>query len=150
MLVTTLTASAQFEKGMRYLNAHVSDLDIHFNGANEISFSVQAKGGYFLTDHWLASGLVGLNKLGKGIDTNFDLGAGLRYYIAENSLFLGINATCRIDPDHIDLLPGMEIGYAYMLTDNVSIEPALFYDHSLKNHSDYSTFGVKVGVCVVL
>ena len=42
------------------------------------------------------------------------------------------------------------MGYAYFLSRTVTIEPAIYYDQSFKDHSKYSTIGLKVGIGVYL
>lgn len=42
-------------------------------------------------------------------------------------------------------MPGVEVGYAFYISKTVTIEPALYYDMSLKSQKDYSTVGVRVG-----
>jgi hypothetical protein len=79
------------------------------------------------------------------------VGAGGRYYIIQNGLYLGLN--CKLihtDHSYNDLMPGLEVGYAFFLSRTVTIEPAVYYDQSFKNHSDYSTIGLKVGIGVYL
>ena len=46
-------------------------------------------------------------------------------------------------------MPGAEVGYAFYINRSVTIEPAVYYDHSFKN-SDYSTVGLKVGIGIYL
>ena len=47
-------------------------------------------------------------------------------------------------------MPGLEVGYAFFVSKTVTVEPAVYYDQSLKDHSDFSTIGFKVGVGVYL
>ena len=47
-------------------------------------------------------------------------------------------------------MPGIEVGYAYFLSRTVTIEPAIYYNQSFKNHSDFSSVGLKVGIGVYL
>ncbi len=42
------------------------------------------------------------------------------------------------------------MGYAFFISKTVTIEPALYYDQSLKDHSQYSTIGLKVGIGIYL
>ena len=49
-----------------------------------------------------------------------------------------------------DLKPGLELGYAFFLGKSVTLEPALYYDQSFRNHSDYSTVGLRIGVGIYL
>ena len=48
-----------------------------------------------------------------------------------------------------DLMPGVEVGYAFFINRSVTIEPALYYDQSFKTHN-YSTVGLKVGLGIYL
>ena len=47
-------------------------------------------------------------------------------------------------------MPGVEVGYAFFLNDAVTVEPAIYYDQSFKNHKDFSTIGLKIGVGIYL
>ena len=47
-------------------------------------------------------------------------------------------------------MPGIELGYAFFLGKSVTIEPSVYYDQSIKNHSDYSKVGLKIGVGIYL
>ena len=41
-------------------------------------------------------------------------------------------------------MPTAQIGYAFFLNRTVTIEPEIYYNQSLKCHSDYSGFGVRI------
>lgn len=80
----------------------------------------------------------------------YTVGVGGRYYIQQNGIYLGVN--CKMlhaDHNYNDLMPGAEVGYAFYINRSVTIEPAVYYDHSFKN-SDYSTVGLKVGIGIYL
>ena len=47
-------------------------------------------------------------------------------------------------------MPGVEVGYAFFISRTVTIEPAIYYDQSFKDHSKYSTVGLKVGFGIYL
>ena len=47
-------------------------------------------------------------------------------------------------------MPGLEVGYAFFLSKTITVEPAIYYDQSLKDHSQYSTIGLKVGIGIYL
>ena len=57
--------------------------------------------------------------------------------------------TKKVKSHYNDIMPGLEVGYAFYINRSVTIEPAIYYDQSFK-HSDYSTIGLKVGVGVYL
>ena len=47
-------------------------------------------------------------------------------------------------------MPCIEVGYAFFVSTTVTIEPAIYYDQSFKNHSDYSKIGLRVGFGIYL
>ena len=47
-------------------------------------------------------------------------------------------------------MPSVQIGYAFFLSHTVTIEPEIYYNHSFKSHSDYSTIGLRVGFGIYL
>ena len=87
----------------------------------------------------------------KDVPAALSIGAGVRYYIVQNGLFLGASAKyLHAGSNYDDLMPGVQIGYAFFLTKTVTIEPEIYYNHSFKSHSDYSTIGFQVGVGIYL
>ena len=88
---------------------------------------------------------------GKGDNANqYSVGVGGRYYIEQNGLYLGAQCKLAHASHYTDVMPGIEVGYAYFLSRTVTIEPAIYYNQSFKNHSDFSTVGLKVGIGVYL
>lgn len=82
--------------------------------------------------------------------SSFTAGIGGRYYIVQNGLYLGANLKyLHADHSYNDLMPGAEVGYAFYINRSVTIEPAIYYDHSF-NNSDYSTVGLKIGIGIYL
>ena len=77
-------------------------------------------------------------------------GVGARYYIEQNGIFLGANTKFVHIKNYNDFMPGVEVGYAFFISGTVTIEPAIYYDQSFKDHSQYSTIGLKVGIGVYL
>lgn len=148
-LTMTLAANAQFEAGKWYTNASLSGLDLSYNGARELHLGLQAKGGYLIEDNWMVLGTV-------GVDTQKDLtalsvGAGARYYIIQNGIYLGANAAYKHgNGGYNDFMPGIEVGYAFFINGHCTIEPAIYYDQSIKSHKDFSTVGIRVGVGIYL
>lgn len=145
-LTMSLTASAQFEEGKWYGGASLSGLDFSYQEARKVSLDFSAKAGYFFRDCWMVTA-------DAGIDTNHDytnlsIGAGVRYYIIQNGLYLGAGCHVKqVDTQrHNDVMPGVEVGYCYFLNGHVSVEPSLYYDHSFKSNKDYSTIGFKIGL----
>ena len=150
-LLMSVSASAQFEQDKIYVGASLSNLNLGYNGAQKFNIGLNAEGGYFIGDDVLIKGLVGYDHSTRGAADDLTLGLGARFYIEQNGIFLGVNAKYLHNNHNFDdFRPGIEIGYAYFLSRTVTIEPAIYYDHSFKNHSDYSTFGLKVGLGVYL
>lgn len=151
MLATTLAASAQFEKGKTYVAADFTGLTLDYTTGSEFSFGIYAKGGAFVTDNWSAYGLLAYQHLG-GLDANvFKVGGGGRYYILQNGLFLGASAAFAYDKVKssnaiYDLKPAIEVGYAFFVSGEVTIEPSIYYEQSCFHHGDRSTVGLKIGV----
>lgn len=136
-------ASAQFEKGKFYVNAGFSGFDLNYQ--NEWNFGINAKAGYMFTDDVmvLADGLWNIRQHNPN---DFRLGAGLRYYIVQNGLYLGAGARYKHASCIDDFMPNVNVGYAFFLNKTVTLEPELYFDFSTKNFKDYSDFGLRIGI----
>lgn len=149
-LVMAVAANAQFEQGKIYVGASLSGLNLDYNGSEKGHFGLQAKGGYLFSDDWMATGLIDYDKH-KDLSAQLSLGVGVRYYIVQNGLFLGASASyVHAGSRYDDFRPGVQIGYAFFLSRTVTVEPEIYYDHSFKSHSDYSTIGLRIGLGVYL
>jgi hypothetical protein len=74
-----------------------------------------------------------------------------RYYIIQNGIYLGAGATYKhANHNYNDIMPGVEIGYAFFINRHVTIEPALYYEQSFKDHSKYSNVGLRLGLGIYL
>ena len=150
-LVMSLTASAQFEEGKAYIGASMTGLDLSYSGNSKLHIGVEAKGGYFFADDLMAYIQAGYQHYGReGVRDAVMGGAGVRYYIVQNGMFLGVNGKYVHDGAYNDILPGAELGYAFFINRTVTIEPSIYYDQSFKRHSDYSTIGLRVGIGINL
>ena len=76
--------------------------------------------------------------------------AGYLFADNQNGLYLGLGAKYVHSGGYNDVMPGLEVGYAFFVSKTVTVEPAVYYDQSFKDHSDFSTIGFKVGVGVYL
>ena len=121
-LMVALSASAQFEQGKKYISASFSGLDMGYNGSSEFNVGLQAKGGYFLADNLAVVGLIGYNHVGGDDET----------------------------PDRVSLGVQGRLGYAFFINRHVTIEPALYYEQSFKDHSKYSNVGLRLGLGIYL
>lgn len=151
-LVLTMAANAQFEQGKYYVSGSLTGLNMSYSGSEKFNLGIEAKGGYMFADNWMALVLAGFHHSGQdGVGDSFEAGVGGRYYIIENGLYMGANAKLvRGNSSYNDLMPGIELGYAFFLGKNVTVEPAVYYDQSIKNHSDYSKVGLRIGVGIYL
>ena len=131
LLIGTMAAHAQFEKGKWFVNPSVTGLNFSYNTeTDKAHFGLEAKGGAFLVDN---------------VTDVYTLGVGGRYYISKVGVFLGAGVDLnRYDWDGGDKTRfgfGMEAGYAFFLSRTVTIEPAVYWDID----KDRSEFGLKVG-----
>ena len=153
MMMMVLTASAQFEQGKKYISASFSGLDLNYNGTSDLNMGFQAKGGYLVEDNLMVLGLLGYNHIGGDDNTpdRFSIGAQGRYYIIQNGIYLGVGATYRHgNHKYNDIMPSVELGYAFFINRTVTIEPALYYEQSIKDHSKYSNVGLRLGLGIYL
>lgn len=150
-LMVSVGAHAQFESGKQYCGASLTGLNLSYNGSEELSLGIQAKAGYFFEDDMMLLAQAEYKHSGlEGVKDYSALGAQGRYYIEQNGIYLGAGMKLIHTGSYNDVMPGVEVGYAFFVSKQVTIEPAVYYDQSFKNHSDYSTVGVKVGIGIYL
>lgn len=150
-LLMTVAANAQFEKGKMYCGASLSGLNLSYNGSSELNLGIQGQAGYLFADNLMAVGNLSYQHTGKeGVKDYVSVGVQGRYYIIQNGLYLGVGAKLAHTGSYNDVMPGVEVGYAFFLSRTVTLEPALYYDQSFKNHSDYSTVGLRIGLGIYL
>lgn len=148
LLVVTVAAQAQFEKGKWILNPSITGLEFsHDTGTDKTSFGLEAKGGAFLLDNiaLLVHAGAAWNTGGSDLDV-YTLGVGGRYYFDKIGVYLGADVNVDRwnwghDLDDTKFSFGLEAGYAFFLTRTVTIEPAAYWNVN----SDRSKFGLKVG-----
>ena len=151
-LCSVFAAQAQFQEGKGYVGASLTGLNMNYTGATGLNFGLEAKGGYLFADNLMALASLSYEHNGnKAIADHITLGVGGRYYMIQNGLFLGVNAKLmHANHNYNDIMPGIEVGYAFYINCSVTIEPSVYYDQSFRAHSDYSTIGLKVGIGVYL
>lgn len=148
-LFVVVTANAQFEAEKIYIGGSLTGLGLKYSGNEELTLGVNAQLGYFVADNLMLYGQVGYQH--NDGDNSLLLGAGGRYYITQNGIYLGANCKyLHYDGGYNDVMPGVEVGYAFFLSRTVTVEPAIYYDQSIKDHSEYSTVGLRLGVGVYL
>lgn len=149
VILTTLSAQAQFEQGKGYMGASLSGFDLSYNGSRKAHLGLQTKLGYLLADNWMVTGQLAYEKQ-KDVPYSLTIGPGLRYYIEQNGLYMGLSAAYRHASGYNDFMPSIQLGYAFFLGRTVTLEPELYYEQSFKNHSNYSTAGIRLGVGIYL
>ena len=147
-LFVTVAANAQFEEGKGYLGASLTGLDLNYKGSQEGHLGMGIKAGYLLLDNLMAT-VQGDYQKTKGVPYTLSLGAGGRYYIEQNGLYLGAGLKYAHAYEYNDLLPGVQIGYAFFLSRTVTFEPELYFDISTKKF-DYSCYGLRLGIGIYL
>lgn len=147
LLVCTLAAHAQFEKGKWFVNPSLTGLELsHHTGTDKTSFGFEAKGGAFVVDNVALMVQAGAKWNQSSTDTDvFALGAGARYYLDQVGVFLGgsigVERWDYGQTDDTKLTFGLEAGYAFFLSRTITLEPGVYWNIN----DDYSKFGVKVG-----
>ena len=152
MLLSSIASNAQFEENKMYVGGSLTGLDMKYSGENKLQMGIDAKAGYLFRDNWMALAQIGFQHNGKNnlAPNTFNIGVGARYYIIQNGLYMGMNATYyHANHNYDDFMPGLEIGYAFFVSKTVTIEPAVYYNQSFKN-SDYSALGLKIGIGIYL
>ena len=148
-LVMSVAANAQFEQGKGYLGASLTNVDLTYNGLNKGHIGLGAKAGYLIADDWMLLGQLDYQKT-KDVPYSLTIGPGIRYYIQQNGLYMGASALFKHAEDYNDFMPSIQIGYAFFVSRTVTFEPEIFYEHSFKDHSNYSTAGIRLGIGVYL
>ncbi len=144
------TANAQFEQGKIFVGSSLTGLNMSYSGLDHLRLGIQAQGGYFLEDNILVHANAEFRH-SENSDDVYSAGVGGRYYIIQNGIFLGANAKwIHARHSYNDVMPGVEVGYAFFINGSVTIEPAIYYNQSFKNHSDFSEIGLKIGLGIYL
>lgn len=148
LLLVTLGAQAQFEKNVWYVNASLTGLDLSHSKSEGTNFGFALSGGAFIEDNVALL----LNFKGQYVEHGTDetsLGAQARYYFSSCGVYGGLGLSYKHlengnhQKDLVCLTP--ELGYAFFLNRHLTIEPAVYYDMSFKDSSDYSKLGFKIG-----
>ena len=149
-VMVTVASHAQFEAGKCYIGASLSGIGFSYNGSEKSSFGLQGKAGYLFDDNLMATAQLEWDKK-HDMPSYFKAGVGLRYYIVQNGLYLGAQANyVHAGNAFDDFQPGLQVGYAFVLSKTVTVEPEIYYDQSFKSHSDFSTVGFRIGIGVYL
>lgn len=149
MMVFSAECYAQYEKDRTYWGASLSDLNLSDNGINGFHIGVGAKVGYFVSNKTLLFAQANYTYYESFFDI-FEAGAFGRYYFMNNGGFytgIGVNLMWF---EGVDVEPSIHVGYSFPLNKYVVVEPELYYNQSIADHSNYSTLGFRLGFGIVL
>ncbi len=145
LAAVSLGASAQFEKGTKYVSASVSDFGLSYSKAEDFRLGLNVLGGYFFSDGWMGIAQLGWDH--SSGTNNFNAGVAARYYMVRNGIYGGLGFKYQhIGPvvqNNVYLSP--EVGYCFYLNRHVSIEPAVYVDMCLNRFKDFTKVGLKIG-----
>ncbi len=145
-VVTSLSASAQFEKGKIYVGANMTGVGLSYSDKKDLAFGAGAEVGQFLEQDWLAIAEAGFNYQ-KSDWQSLYVGLKGRYYIEQNGLWLGAGIRLQHEfKNDNDFLFTPEVGYAFFVSRTVTIQPSVYLNLSCADFSHNTEFGVKVGV----
>lgn len=163
MCLFMLHLSAQTNQGNLLIGANsTSGLSFQSQDGiddNLISFSLNARGGYFLIDN-LAAGLnlgFSSNSVGDFSSTSFSLGPFARYYFDQiffGASFVAVNTNSDNGNGNDSSRNGtqfnLELGYAAFLNNNVAIEPAITYLTTGGDFGGLTGFALNIGFNIYL
>ena len=136
-------SSTPFYAGKWMVGASATGFDLSYHKGEKWRVGLEAKAGYLFVDNWMITGKLVYNN-STYTHSVFGLGAGLRYYIEQNGLYVGAGGKFVHSNGIDDFLPEANVGYAFFLTRHLTIEPELYYELSTKCN-DYSGLGLKLG-----
>ena len=143
-------STTPFSQGKVFIGASLTGLDLSYSGIDKFKTAGTAQVGYLALDNLMVTAEA-------GVDCSDDkghallAGAGGRYYIEQNGLFLGAKVNyVHGYKSYNDVMPGVEVGYAFFLSRTVTVEPSVYYNQSFKRHSYYSKIVLKIGIGVYL
>ena len=145
LLVSTLTANAQFAQGTKYVSTSLSGIGLSYSDNQKFRLGVDATAGYFMADCLMLRGSVSYNHTPEIDDVA--IGAGIRYYFDQCGVFMGAGADyVHYTPNSNDVQIPVEIGYSFFVNRFITIEPSVYYKMSLDSFSKKSTVGIRIGL----
>lgn len=143
-------STTPFSEGKFFVGASLTGLDLSYSGIDNFKAAGSAHVGYLALDNLMITAEAGLDCSDDKCHSLL-AGVGGRYYIEQNGLFLGAKVNyVHGFKSYNDVMPGVEVGYAFFLSRTVTVEPSIYYNQSFKRHSDYSRIGLKLGIGVYL
>ncbi|MGL4851044.1 MAG: hypothetical protein ACRC3Z_00085 [Phocaeicola sp.] len=148
LFAVALSAHAQFEKDTWYVNTSLTGLELTHSKAEGTRFGLHASGGGFLMDNLALLVTFKGDYVKHGVNETM-LGTQMRYYFSQNGIYGGMGVAYKhlsingVKDNLVCFTP--EVGYAFFLNKNLTLEPAVYYDLSLNDFSNYSKLGFKLG-----
>ena len=87
LLIVSVAADAQFERGKVVLNTSLSGFDMSYNKQTKGHLGLDVMGGYFILDNFALTGTLGMD-LSDAVN-QYHFGVGARYYLEDNGLYFG-------------------------------------------------------------
>lgn len=131
-------------------NAHTANTGFGFTSFDgNTTWSIGGEAGYFVIDNLALKAGLGYSSWDDsfGDSSAFSYKLGAKYYI-NNMIPIQLDFTGASwkDANENPLWLGAQAGYAVFLSDTVSIEPGLRYNHSLnEDYTDEGVFEIRVG-----
>ena len=150
----TMTASAQFERGAKYINTSLSGLGLSYSKNEKVHLDVRLMAGYFLGDGCML--YAGVDYAHQPHLNQVGVDFGGRYYIRQNGIFLGCGLKYahgeettdepeRYTRKHDNFFFTPEVGYAFYVNHYLTIEPSVYYNMSFDDFADASKVGLRIG-----
>lgn len=139
-----LGVKAQFDKNTAYFSTSLTGVGLSYSNQEKFTLGVDVLGGFFVEQSWMLFGRFGYNHTHEADDVT--IGAGMRYYISQNGLYLGSALQYQHlfkNINNVQICP--EVGYTFFLNRFVTLEPSVYYNISLNNFSDGSKVGLRIG-----
>lgn len=141
------TDTPPFGQDKVFIGASMTGLDMG-SKMQDFDIDLAAKGGYMFADNFLALGELSYNYR-EHTEALLSIGAGVRYYIEQNGIFLGAGCRMANITHDVDFQPYVSAGYAFFLSRTVTLEPEVYFNFSTDNF-DNSQYGLRIGIGIYL
>ena len=123
----------QFEKGKVYCGASLTGLNLSYSGSSELNLGLQGQAGYLFADNLMAVGNLSYQHTGKeGVKDYVSVGVQADIISFRMVSISDWEPGLAHTGSYNDVMPGLEVGYAFFVSRTVTIEPAVYYDQSFK------------------
>ena len=120
LFAVALSASAQFEKGKKYVGASATGLGFSYSSNEKFRFGLEARAGYFVADCLMLTANLGYDHT-RAVD-DVAAGLGVRYYFDQCGVHVGAGLEYdHFTPDNNDVMIPLNVGYNFALLDNLEV-----------------------------